>query len=183
MARTENWHGRKRISQTEEERKARMNYIRTKEYLIGGQFEESKDSVEKVRDMAKDVYRLNTKQSQIQDKDIYIRAILGSETLIHRLYSYAKTHQGCLSKGESIVIQMFNELQFYDWLQNKLNDIYIAEYQSNVSRFGNAQDPEKPIVHRGRRTKEEQLAIDKWNWLHPDDPIVNQYEKRYKKYK
>lgn len=183
MARTENWHGRKRIYQTKEERKARMNYIRTKEFVVGGQFEESKDSVEKVRDMAKDVYRLNTEQSQIQDKDVYIRAILGSETLIHRLYSYAKARKGLLKQDSFVAKQMLNELQFYDWLQNKLNDIYIAEYRANVSRFGDAQDLEKPKIHRGKRTKEEQLAIDKWNWLHPDDPIVNQYEKRYKKQK
>jgi len=157
---------------------------RHKEHVVGDSINRLDNSIEKVRNLVKDVYNANLTEDQIRDKDIYIRAALGSKLIIDRIYKhYVMLYRGRFTPSQRCFMQLANEIQFYDWLQNKLNDIYIAEYQANVNRFGDAQDLEKPIVHRGKRTKEEQLAIDKWNWLHPDDPIENQYEKRYKKQK
>ena len=157
---------------------------RNKEFVVGDVINKLDTTVEKVRDLAKDLYNAKPEEDQIRDKDIYIRAILGSKMLIERVYKYySGLYHGRFSPGHRCFIQLVNEIQFLDWLQNKLNDIYIAEYQNNVKLFGDAKslDMDKPETHRGRRTKAEQALVEKWNRLHPEDPILTAYEQRHKK--
>lgn len=172
--------GRKKISQTDEERIARMNYLRTKEGIIGERFVSASKSVESVRDMMKDICRVKGAMYQVDLKDVYIRAVMGSEQLLDRLYFYAQTNNGTLVANSAIAQQLANELQFHDWLLGKLDDFDKSEYQSFVQRFGEAPGSEKPKPHRGRYSKEERAAIDLWNKRHPEDPFINQYEQRTK---
>lgn len=163
--------GRKKISHTEEERIARFNYTRTKAGRVGERFVSASKSVESVRDMVGDICRVKGAMYQVDLKDVYIRAVMGSEQLLDRLYFYAQQHNGEYKPTSAVIQQLANEMQFHDWLVDKLNDIDLAEYQAMVQYFGDAKEPTKPVRHGGRYTKAERLNIEKWNWFHPEDPF------------